>query len=163
MVPVTLPDGSQLELSPGPHNTIQKHVVEQFLQRFSHGAVILYLGDADNKTLKLDEAGLNEIGIPTPKRGSKLPDIVAYEKKRNWVFLVEAVHSSNPISETRHAALAALTEGCTAGRIYVSAFLTRAEFAKWMKHIAWETEVWITEDPDHMIHFDGERFLGPYS
>jgi hypothetical protein len=29
-------------------------------------------------------------------------------------------------------------------------------------HIAWESEVWIAEDPDHMIHFNGERFLGPY-
>ncbi len=25
-----------------------------------------------------------------------------------------------------------------------------------------ESEVWIAEDPDHMIHFNGERFLGPY-
>ena len=28
--------------------------------------------------------------------------------------------------------------------------------------IAWESEVWIAEDPDHMIHLNGERFLGPY-
>ena len=26
----------------------------------------------------------------------------------------------------------------------------------------WESEVWVAEDPDHLIHFDGERFLGPY-
>ena len=25
-----------------------------------------------------------------------------------------------------------------------------------------ESEVWIAEDPDHMIHFNGERVLGPY-
>jgi adenine-specific DNA-methyltransferase len=28
--------------------------------------------------------------------------------------------------------------------------------------ISWETEVWIADGPDHMMHFDGERFLGPY-
>ena len=28
--------------------------------------------------------------------------------------------------------------------------------------IAWETEVWIADEPDHMIHYNGERFLGPY-
>ena len=31
-----------------------------------------------------------------------------------------------------------------------------------VSHIAWESEVWIAGDPDHMIHFNGERFLGPY-
>jgi BsuBI/PstI restriction endonuclease domain len=29
-------------------------------------------------------------------------------------------------------------------------------------HIAWESKVWIAEDPDHMIHFNGDRFLGSY-
>lgn len=29
-------------------------------------------------------------------------------------------------------------------------------------HIAWESEVWSAEDPDHMTHFNGERFRGPY-
>ena len=24
-----------------------------------------------------------------------------------------------------------------------------------------ETEVWIVEKPDHMIHFNGDKFLGP--
>jgi hypothetical protein len=28
--------------------------------------------------------------------------------------------------------------------------------------ISWETEVWIAESPTHLIHFNGERFLGPY-
>lgn len=31
------------------------------------------------------------------------------------------------------------------------------------EELAWETEVWIATEPDHMIHRDGERFLGPYS
>jgi hypothetical protein len=33
---------------------------------------------------------------------------------------------------------------------------------KYLRDISWETEVWIAESPDHMIHFNGERFLGPY-
>jgi hypothetical protein len=31
-----------------------------------------------------------------------------------------------------------------------------------VSQISWESEVWIAEDPDHMIHFNGERFLGAY-
>ena len=39
---------------------------------------------------------------------------------------------------------------------------TRRTMQTFVSHIAWESEVWIAEDPDHMIHFNGERFLGPY-
>lgn len=28
--------------------------------------------------------------------------------------------------------------------------------------ISWETEVWVADSPTHMIHFNVERFLGPY-
>ncbi|MBC7820698.1 MAG: hypothetical protein IAG10_27755 [Planctomycetaceae bacterium] len=31
-----------------------------------------------------------------------------------------------------------------------------------LSHISWETEIRIAEPPDHLIHFNGERFLGPY-
>ena len=36
-----------------------------------------------------------------------------------------------------------------------------AEFRKHMRNFDWETEVWLCDAPDHMIHYDGERFLGP--
>jgi len=49
-----------------------------------------------------------------------------------------------------------------ASRIYVTAFPNRSSFRKHATDIAWETEVWIADNPDHMIHFDGEKFLGPY-
>jgi len=46
--------------------------------------------------------------------------------------------------------------------IYVTAFLTRGDMAKYVADISWETEVWVGEDGTHLVHFDGERFLGPY-
>ena len=161
-VPVTLPDGTDLRLSPGPHNELQKAIVEEFLPRYARGAAVLYVGDTENKTLVVDRAGLAAIGMPVPERGDRLPDIVAYDAQRNWVFLIEAVHSSNPVDDARHALLMKLTEATTAGRVFVTAFLTKADLRKWVTRIAWETEVWIGASPDHMIHFDGEKFLGPY-
>ena len=160
-MPVTLPDGSRYRLSPGPHNEIQKAVIEEFLPRFSKGAEVLYIGDASEKALHVDDAGLRDVGIREMDRGV-LPDIVAYEADRNWLFLVEAVHSSNPISELRHLALRRLTKESTAGCLFVSAFADTATFSRFSKEIGWETEVWIASDPDHMIHFDGGRFLAPY-
>ncbi|MDE8347243.1 MAG: BsuBI/PstI family type II restriction endonuclease, partial [Acidocella sp.] len=161
-VPVLLPGGMTLRLSPGPHNELQKAIIEEFLSRFSHNAQVLYVGDTENKSLIVDRDGLAAIGLPAPERGDRLPDIIAYEAKRNWVFLIEAVHSSNPIDDDRHAMLNRITASCTAGRVFATAFLTKNDFRKWVMRIAWETEVWIAEDPTHMIHFDGERFLGPY-
>jgi hypothetical protein len=29
-----------------------------------------------------------------------------------------------------------------------------------IKHVARETEVWVAEIPEHLIHFNGNRFLG---
>jgi hypothetical protein len=33
---------------------------------------------------------------------------------------------------------------------------------RYLGDIAWETEVWVADAPSHLIHFNGERFLGPY-
>ena len=104
---------------------------------------------------------LLEVGIREMDRGM-LPDVVAYEHERNWLFLIEAVHSSNPISEMRHLALRRLTENASAGCLFVSAFADAAGFSRFSKQISWETEVWIASDPEDMIHFDGGRCLAPH-
>lgn len=161
MVPVTLPDGTQLDLSAGPHNEIQKAVIEDFLPRFSKGARVLYLGDANRKMLHLDEDELQRLKIAVPDR-SILPDILAYEPERNWLFLIEAVHSSNPISPLRLLKLKQLTEEADVGCLFVTAFASTAMFARFAKEIGWETEVWIADQPDHLVHFDGGRHLAPY-
>ena len=163
-ISVQLPTGETLNLGSGKHNEIQKAIIEEFLPRFSRGAHILYVGDTSKKNLFVDEQGLHKIGLQPPARGSRLPDIVAWEKERNWLFLIEAVYSSNPITTARLAILDSITAQTTAGRIYVTAFLNRKSFAKWLGSygIAWETEVWLAEEPDHCTHFNGERFLGPY-
>lgn len=54
-----------------------------------------------------------------------------------------------------------LLEHCTAVRVYVTAFMDFNTFKKFVNEIAWETEVWIAEMPSHMIHFNGDKFLGP--
>ena len=140
-VPVSLPDGTDLRLSPGPHNELQRAIIEEFLPRFMRGAKVYYIGDTDDKSLVVDAEGLSSIGLQAPQRGDLLPDIVAYEPERNWVFLIEAVHSSNPVDDDRHELLTKLTTGCTAGKVFVTAFLTKADFRKWVTRIAWETEV----------------------
>jgi len=159
-VPVTLPSGEILKLSPGKHNEVQSAVVEQFLPQFAEGSELLYLGDTETKDLYSDKKTLAEIGIPIDQH-SKLPDVVLYHREKNWLYLIEAVASHGPVSPKRMHELEELLEKCDAGKIYVTAFPDFSEFKKWSKKIAWETEIWICEMPSHMIHFNGDRFMGP--
>ena len=161
-VPIKIPEGDELRLSPGRHNEVQKAIVEVFGPRFAPGAQLLYLGDTAKKNLIVDVAGLDELGIPITDHG-KLPDVVLHDARRDWLFLIEAVTSHGPVSPTRLVDLEDMLAACPAGPVYVSAFPDFAEFRKHMKQIAWETEVWLCDTPDHLIHFNGDRFLGPRS
>ena len=44
---------------------------------------------------------------------------------------------------------------------YVSVFPDFREFWKHMKVMAWEKEIGLSDAPDHMIHYNDDRFLGP--
>ncbi len=160
-VPVTLPDGSKLELSPGVHNELQRLIVEDFAPRFAPGSLVMYLGDTAEKRLVVAADILAGLKIPEMNH-DKLPDVVLYDQKREWLFLIEAVTTHGPVSPKRHAELEAMLRKCPAGRVYVTAFIDFTAFKKYASEIVWESEVWIAEFPDHMIHFNGDKFLGPY-
>lgn len=159
-VPVKLPSGKILKLSPGKHNVVQSAIVEQFLPEFASGSELLYLGDTEQKDLFSDNKTMKEIGIPIDQH-SKLPDVVLYHREKNWLYLIEAVTSHGPVSPKRMVELEEMLVNCDAGKIYVTAFPDFTEFKKWSKKIAWETEIWIAEMPSHMIHFNGDKFMGP--
>ncbi|MGB8992661.1 MAG: BsuBI/PstI family type II restriction endonuclease [Desulfobaccales bacterium] len=158
MVPVKLPTGKNILLSPGKHNELQAAIIEQFGPRFAPGSQVVYIGDTARKTLHLDEKLLERLKIPVSKH-DKLPDIVFYDKKRNFLFLVEAVTSHGPVSPKRQYELENMLKDCPAKRIYVSAFQNFKEFKRHLDNIAWETEVWLSEIPAHLIHFNGDKFL----
>ena len=155
---VKLPSGVELELSAGEHNVLQKLIVEDFLTRFGMGAELLYIGDTSDKFLYKNEEVLRKIGFFTLEH-EELPDIVAYCREKNLLFLIEAVHSAGPMSEIRVRKLKKQLEKCTAIPVFVTTFLNKKEFRKWVTEIAWETEVWIADSPEHMIHFNGYKFL----
>jgi hypothetical protein len=159
-IPVTLQNGETIRLSAGKHNIVQAAIVEQFAPRFANGGTLLYLGDTAKKDLFVDEKGLKDLEIPIDQR-SKLPDVVIYDIKRKWLFLIEAVTSHGPVSPKRLLELEDFLKNCKVGKIYVTAFPDMTEFKKHSNNIAWETEVWLMEVPDHMIHFNGDRFMGP--
>ena len=144
-----------------PHKKLIAEVLSKFFRRWGHGAKpIVVRGYAPPHCLAHREY-LSRLGISVVDRW-ELPDIVAYSAKKNWLFLIEAVHSSGPISPVRRLELKRLAGECTADIVFVTAFLSRDAFRKFAPDIAWETEVWIADAPDHLVHFDGDKFLGPY-
>lgn len=160
-IPVALPGNKSISLSLGLHNVLQKEIIEQFLPRYGQDCVVLYIGDTSDKKLHLAEAELKKLNFFELSH-DELPDIIAYNKKKGWLYLIEAVHSSGPMSELRVLELKKLLKECSAELIFVTAFLSRDIFRKWVNQIAWETEVWVADNPDHMIHFNGHKFLGPF-
>jgi BsuBI/PstI restriction endonuclease domain len=138
-----------------------KKIIEEFCPRFASGATVVYVGDAESKFLRLEAAYLAGLGVVIAP-SAKMPDVVVHDTKRNWLMLVEAVTSAGAVDWKRRKELKELFKGCKAGLVFVTAFETRRAMQGFLPLISWETEVWVAEDPDHLIHFDGERFLGPY-
>ena len=157
-IPVTLPDGVKIRLSAGEHNQLQKDIVEKFLPRFGFGAEVLYIGDTTDKFLVRNDDKLDALHFFTLEH-EELPDVVAYSESKNLLFMIEAVHSYGQMSEIRVDKLKEKLHDCTANLIFVSAFENKAIFRKFSTDIAWESEVWLADSPDHMIHFNGYKFL----
>jgi len=160
-IPVEIAPGKSINLSPGEHSSLIKAIVESFAPRFAPGSTLVYAGDTGDKWGYFDSQLLTELGVEVESHG-KMPDVVLFFEDRNWLLLVEAVTSHGPVDGKRHGELAALFSASSAGLVYVTAFPTRSVVARYLAEIAWETEVWVADSPSHLIHFNGERFLGPY-
>ncbi len=160
-IPVILPNGSQIALSPGGQNPLIKAIIEKFCPAFAPGGVVLYIGDTESKSANSNTQNLTALGVILDS-ASKTPDVIVHYTDKNWLLLIETVTSVGHVDGKRRKELKDLFAGCKAGLVFVTAFETRRSMQKYVSQIAWESEVWIAEDPDHMIHFNGERFLGPY-
>lgn len=161
MVPVMLPDGVEVQLSPGRHNILQAKIIEEFLPRYMPGCELVYLGDAEDRALVRNDALAAEAGFFALDH-QHLPDIIVFDRRRSWLTIIEAVDASGHLTALRMRELKALLVDARYPQVFVSAFLTYKVFSRFAAELAWETEAWIAEHPTHLIHFDGKRYLGPY-
>ncbi|MEQ5033494.1 BsuBI/PstI family type II restriction endonuclease [Morganella morganii] len=161
-IPVEIAAGRKITLSPGEHSELIRAIIEDFAPRFAPGSVLVYAGDTGEKWGYFNAPLLTGLGVDVDSHG-KMPDVVLHFTTKNWLILVESVTSHGPVDGKRHAELARLFAGSTAGLVYVTAFPNRSIMGRYLGEIAWETEVWVADAPSHLIHFNGVRFLGPYS
>jgi len=161
MIPITLPGDLELSFTPGKHNELQKAIIEQFRPRYGYGFDILYIGDSSDKYKYLNREKLLELKFLEPSH-EELPDIIGFSEQKGWIYLIEAVTSFGEISQIRKLELEKITVNCINPIVFVTAFPNRDTYRKYCANLAWETEVWIASDPDHLIHLNGPKFLGPY-
>lgn len=159
MMPVKI-NGIDFTFSTGKHNELQKAIIEQFAPRFAPNCECLYVGDTTEKDLVKNVDRLSELGFAITLH-DKMPDVVLYREDKNWIYFVESVTSVGPMDPKRIVEIKSMTENVKAGMIFVTAFLDFKTYKKFSEQLAWETEVWIAEMPDHMIHLNGDKFLGP--
>ena len=160
-IPVKVSNNQVIEFSNGEHNILQKKIIEVLLPRFGYHSELLYVGDTSDKYLFVEEEKMKNLNLPKISH-NELPAVIAYSQSKNWIYFIEAVHSSGPISEIRLLQLKEITQNVKSDIVFITSFLNVKTFRKFAHDIAWETEVWIADNPDHMIHFNGDKFLGPY-
>lgn len=160
-VPVKLPHGTQIRLSAGGQNTLIKAMIEEFCPRFAPGGQILYVSDTSKVDAIIDAATLERIGVTLPEHG-KEPDLIVWREDKGWLYLMEACSTHGPVNVTRKHELINLFGGCGHNLIYVSCFPNRKVMQGYLSELAWETEAWCSDTPDHLIHLDGEKFMGPF-
>ncbi len=146
--------------SPGKHNELQKAIIEEFAPRFAPNSECLYVGDTIQKDLVKNVEKLSDLGFEITLH-DKMPDVVLYREDKNWIYFIESITSVGPMDPKRIVEIEAMTRNVTAGKIFISAFLDFSSFKKFSDKLAWETEVWIADMPDHMIHLNGDKFMGP--
>lgn len=160
-IPVQIGKGKTLSLSPGGQNILVERIIKNFCEYFTVGGKLIYVGDTEEKWAYYDKRLLRSLGVEINLHG-KMPDVIVYVERRNWLVLIEAVTSHGPVNPKRRGELKSLFKDSKAGLVFVTAFLNRQAMMKFLGDISWETEVWVADSPTHLIHFDGERFLGPY-
>lgn len=159
MMPVKI-NGADFQFSVGKHNELQKAIIEEFAPRFAPGSECLYVGDTIEKDLVKNVEKLKGLGFEITLH-DKMPDVVLYREDEDWIYFVESVTSVGPMDPKRIIEITEMTQKVKSGKIFVTAFLDFATYKKFADSLAWETEVWIADMPDHMIHLNGDKFLGP--
>ena len=151
----TLAPGHVYTLSPGGHNVLEKAVVETLGPALLQHPQAVYLGDTAPRAGYQDRSLMRRLNLPIDVSVS-LPDVILCSLEEQTLLVIEAVISSGSITPGRLAQLQELTAGPVSlgvQTVYISAFPSRRIFRRFVEHIAWESSVWIANEPYNIIHF----------
>lgn len=161
MVSVKIKKNHMIQISPGKHSELIRDIIEQLAPRFLPNSTLIYVGDTGEKWGYYDQELAGNLLFNVQEHG-KMPDVILYVEGKKWLVLIEAVTSHGPVDSKRYIELEELFSNVNVDKVYISAFPDKKTFMHYVQDIAWETEAWIADNPTHMIHFNGDKFLGPH-
>lgn len=161
MVSVKIKKNHMIQISPGKHSELIRDIIEQLAPRFLPNSTLIYVGDTGEKWGYYDQELAGNLLFNVQEHG-KMPDVILYVEDKRWLVLIESVTSHGPVDSKRYIELEELFSNVSANKVYISAFPDKKTFTHYVQDIAWETEAWIADNPTHMIHFNGDKFLGPH-
>lgn len=136
--------GIHIEFGGGPHNKLQKAILEDFVPYHAPGAELLYVGDTSDRYLCLQKDRLKELGVNIFDDSKDLPDIILYDKANDRIIFIEAFSSTGEFSLMRIKKISSMCnfpEGRTIS--FVTAFLTESKMMSVFPNIAWDTDIWV--------------------
>lgn len=140
---------------------VMNAVLTKFCSRFTPRGRVLWVDEGSEEVAyKLPDAW-GSLGLPSLPRPD-LPNIVIYDEERHWLILIDVARIRGQMNSKRYAILKQRFRGCGLSLVFVNAFKDRRELEDWLLDLPWQTAAWFAEEPDHMIHFNGARFLGPH-
>lgn len=154
-------NGLTFTLGRSPHNRLQKEVLEKFAPYFAPGAELLYIGDTSDKNLHIKKDRLAALGVDVFADSGRLPDIVLYDSSKKRILFIEAYNSTGEFTLGRVNELKANCHCAPDMEVaFVTAFETMKKASQKLKDIAWDTDIWVAENDTHLIHKNGDRFMG---
>lgn len=158
-IPVRISSGQVFYLGPGEHNLLEKSVVEVFGHAFLNEPQVVYLGETSPRKGYQNRTLMRRLNLPIDTAAS-LPDVILFSETDLHLVIIEVVTSSGPVNSIRLEQLQKFTKGPRKLGIkttYVSAFPSRAVFRKFVEDIAWGSSVWIENEPNNIVHFEGMK------
>ena len=155
-------EGTQISLKKSPHNKLQIEILQKLIPLVSKGKPeLLYIGDASDRDLRQKNERMEELGIKVMSQSGNMPDIIFYDQQEKRVIFIEVYHSTDPFTLNRVNALKSLCH-CEAGTeaAFITAFDTTAKMLKHYKEVAWYTEIWSSDELTHLLHKNGDKFVG---
>ncbi len=152
----------KISLKKSAHNKLQLNILQYLIPLVcKEKPELLYIGDATDRNLWQKDERLDELGIHVLSQSGNLPDIIVYDESQKRVIFIEAYHSTGPFTIDRVNAiksLCACAEGTEAA--FITAFDSTAKMLKNYKDIAWDTDIWSADEPTHLVHKNGDKFIG---
>ena len=151
-----------IKLKKSGHNKLQIDLLNSLPKLISKGKPeLLYIGDASDRYLIFEKERMKKLGIHVMSETAKLPDIIMYDPVDVRIIFIEAYYSGGAFTIDR---VNEIKRACQCKDVMEVVFITGFQDTKKMlrafNYVAWDTEMWSADEPTHLVHKNGDKFIG---